>query len=90
MDLQTLTPPFPLLSTNDIDLVRIVIPLVVTDVTGKILPSSAVPSVRYSPYQTVNSTGSSYSAYNQPAIDLANLPTIDWAALGIQSLISLQ
>ena len=79
-----------LLWRNDMDLVPLVTSLVVTDVTGKILPSSPVPSVRYSPYQTVNSSGSSYSAYNQPAIDLANLPTIDWAALGIQSLISLQ
>merc|ERR1711953_1154978 len=60
------------------------------DVTGKILPASPVPSVRYSPYQTVNTTGSSYTSYSQPAIDLASLPTIDWSALGIQSLISLQ
>ena len=61
-----------------------------TDVTGKILPGSPVPSVRYSPYQTVNTTGNSYTSYNHPAIDLANIPTIDWSALGIQSLISLQ
>merc|ERR1711990_1317604 len=53
------------------------------DVTGKILPGTPVPSVRYSPYQTINSSGSSYTSYTQPAIDLANLPTIDWSALGI-------
>ena len=64
--------------------------VIVSDVTGKILPGSPVPSVRYSPYQTVNTTGTSYTPYNHPAIDLANIPTIDWSALGIQSLISLQ
>ena len=51
---------------------------------------SAVPSVRFSPYQTVTSSPSSYtSSYNQ-AIDLANISPIDWSALGIQPLISLQ
>ena len=36
-------------------------------------------------------TSSPVTRYDsQPAIDLANLPTIDWSALGIQSLISLQ
>ena len=75
------------ISRNDKNPVTIVKLL---DMTGKILPSSAVPSVRYSPYQTVNNTGSSYTSYNQSPIDRANIPTIDWSALGIQSLISLQ
>jgi len=61
------------------------------ELTGKMVGSgSAVPSVRYSPYQTVASSPSSYTSTYSQAIDLANIPAIDWSALGIQPLISLQ
>jgi len=61
------------------------------ELTGKMVGSgSAVPSMRYSPYQTVSSSPSSYTSSYTNTIDLANIPAIDWSALGIQSLISLQ
>ena len=63
----------------------------ISELTGKMVGSgSAVPSVRYSPYQTVSSSPSSYTSSYTNTIDLANIPAIDWSALGIQSLISLQ
>ena len=45
--------------------------------TGKILPSSAVPSVRYSPYQTVNNTGSSYTSYNLDESDADHMAYLE-------------